>query len=406
MQVVDVGIPGAPYQVCIARGLVNQVARFVGSPTAVALVADEAIAGTHGAAVQRSLEQGGLRVHAMTMRAAEERKTLATVQNLCGQMLEGGLDRSGVVVAVGGGIVGDTAGFAAAVFMRGVALVQVPTTLLAMVDASIGGKTGVNLPRAGASGRPMRGAEQDATAAHEQLSKNQIGAFWQPRAVVCDPDVLSTLSARELRCGLAECVKHALIAGSGQDGGMPAGGAKDAGGDRSLWDWLQERAAAIEERDPAVLQELVARSAAVKARIVADDEREAGARALLNLGHTFAHAFEALDHANLKHGEAVAIGLVAAAHLAVELGSGSAAGGDHAGASLAEISRLLKLLGLPVRLPRALPVQGLLDAMRHDKKTRGGALRMVVPYVPGDVRVVEGVEPAAVTAALRAVGAQ
>lgn len=367
MQVVDVNIPGASYKVSIQPGLRHDIAQQLQAcglkPTSVALVVDEAIARTHGADAEAGLRAAGLRVARQFLQASEENKSISTVETLCQRMLESGLDRKSVVIAMGGGIVGDAAGFAGATYMRGVAVVQVPTTLLAMVDASIGGKTGVNLSQRGGA-----------------LAKNMVGAFWQPRAVLCDPDVLSTLPPRELTCGLAECLKHAIIA------------------DPPLLDMLLANIEAVRAAKSAECTALIARAAAVKASIVARDQREDGERAHLNLGHTFAHAIEALDHASVKHGEAVAIGIVAVAHVAVALGGSSEWNGRTPAAIVSQ-------LGLPARLPRPLPVGALMTSMHSDKKAIDGKLRLVVPFAMGDVRVVEGVDAATVEAAWRSVGA-
>jgi 3-dehydroquinate synthase len=364
---IEVATPSARYAITVERGALRRVADIAAeaglTPTRVAVLVDAALVAKHGATVEQSWSEAGARPVRLPVRAGEEHKTLSAVEALCRGMLEAGLDRRSAVVAVGGGVVGDTAGFAAAVFMRGIACVQVPTTLLAMVDAAIGGKTGVNLPR------------PDGT-----LAKNMVGAFWQPRAVVCDPDALRTLDARELRCGLAECVKHAIIA------------------DASLMAWMVAAREALLARDADALAELVLRSASIKARVVAADEREDGVRAHLNLGHTFAHAIEALAHGEIRHGEAVAIGLVAAARLGEA--TGVAAPGLRA-----EIEGALVALGLPARLPAPLPVAALLAAMRADKKNVAGALRLVVPFAAGDVRVVEGASPRAVEEAWASVGA-
>jgi 3-dehydroquinate synthase len=255
------------------------------------------------------------------------------------------------------------AGFAAATYMRGISCVQVPTTLLAMVDAAVGGKTAVNLVRA------------DGT-----LAKNMVGSFAQPRLVVCDPECLATLPVRELRSGLAECVKHAVIA------------------DPAMLAWIRGRIDPILARDPATLAQLVARNVRIKAEVVGADEREDGRRAVLNLGHTFAHAIESLLHGECTHGEAVAIGTVAACRLAGVLGHGAP---DMESA----VRETLAAIGLPAALPVARPAEELLSAMASDKKKRGGALHLVVPFAFGDVRVLGDVPNDAVRAAWRAVGA-
>jgi 3-dehydroquinate synthase len=380
MQVVQIDCASASYPLIIDRGLVHRVAQHVVEsgwlPTSVVVVMDQSVAQHHGLAVQQSFQKAGIPVTSTTVEATEMHKSISTVERICQDLQHAGLDRHSAVVAVGGGIVGDAAGFAAASYMRGIACIQVPTTLLAMVDASIGGKTGVNL------------LNTDGT-----LAKNMVGAFWQPRMVMCDPETLATLDDRELRCGFAECVKHAII------------------GDATLLPWMQEHAPALMARDGALLGKLVARSSSVKAKIVAQDEREDGVRALLNLGHTFAHAIEALDHANIKHGEAVSIGLVAALALARDMTLGAGASGSTGTAGDAPawhttVVDVLQALGLPTRLPSPLPVAKLMGAMQRDKKAVGGTLRFILPFALADVRSVNAVERGPVERAWQAVGAR
>jgi 3-dehydroquinate synthase len=283
-------------------------------------------------------------------------------------MLGARLERRSPVVALGGGVVGDTAGFAAATYLRGVPLVQAPTTLLAMVDAAIGGKTGVNIEIPPSEHAPC------------VLGKNLIGAFWQPRAVVCDPLVLRTLPQRDLRCGLAECVKHALIA------------------DPGLLTLLAESCGEIESCDEEALTPLIARSAAVKINIVQEDEREAGSRALLNLGHTFAHAIEPIPELDLRHGEAVSIGVCAAVRCAVLTGRMEETEGDI-------VVDLLELLGLPVEMPQPVEIDRLLHAMSYDKKAAGGRVRLVLPTGLGSAAIVDDAPAEAVIEAWESVGA-
>jgi 3-dehydroquinate synthase len=295
------------------------------------------------------------------MDATEDAKSLTTLGDLCERMLADGIDRDGAVVAVGGGVVGDVAGFAAATYMRGIPCVQVPTTLLAMVDAAVGGKTAVNLVRA------------DGT-----LAKNIVGSVAQPRLVICDPEALATLPARALRSGLAECVKHAVIA------------------DPAMLTWITARIDPILAHDPDTLGALVARNIRIKAGVVGEDEREDGRRATLNLGHTFAHAIESLAHGAVTHGEAVAIGTLAACRLAT---------GPAAADAERAVRSALEAIGLPTALPTAMPVERLVDAMASDKKRRGGVPRLVVPHGLADVRVEAGLPAARVAEAWRSVGA-
>ncbi len=329
----------------------------------VFLVADAAVAGTHAARLHHAMAAAGITVDRAEITATEEAKRPETVTRLHEAMAAARVERGTPVLAVGGGITGDVVGFAAATWLRGVPVVQVPTTLLAMVDAAIGGKTGVNLPMPGGG-----------------LRKNMIGAFWQPLAVLSDPSTLATLERRELRCGLAECLKHGLIA------------------DPSLLDRLERDRSLLLAADPEACRQLVTAAARVKVAIVAADEREAGIREHLNLGHTFAHAIEAHGGAAVRHGEAVSIGLVAAARIAAGLGRLSAA--DAHG-----IERLLASLELPVRLPEPLPEAVLMDAMRLDKKVRGGQVRLIIAGPIGTAAVAEDIPDAAVRDAWRAVGA-
>jgi 3-dehydroquinate synthase len=266
------------------------------------------------------------------------------------------------VIAVGGGIVGDVAGFAAATYLRGVPVIQVPTTLLAQVDASVGGKTGVNLPLSGGG-----------------LGKNLVGSFWQPRAVIADPCVLTTMDAREYRCGLAECIKHGVI------------------GDRSLLAWLQEHREAILGVDPTTVAALVDRAISVKIALVQADEREGGIRAHLNLGHTFGHAIEAHPGLDYRHGEAVAVGLIAASTLGMEVGSGDRQLHD-------QLINLLVGFGLPVTLPAEASIEQLTSFMTLDKKRTSGSDRLIVPSETG-VEILTDPPPEAILASWNAVGA-
>lgn len=297
----------------------------------------------------------------ITMPAGERHKTLATVQMIYEELLTAGLDRAGTIVALGGGVVGDVAGFAAATFMRGVDFVQCPTSLLAMVDASIGGKTGVDLPQ----------------------GKNLVGAFKQPQAVVADLSTLRTLPAEELAAGMAEVVKHGLIADPEIIAGL----------ERDELDWLTAEKCTSPE-----FHALVTRAIHVKREVVQDDPYEQGRRATLNLGHTFGHAIERVTHYGIRHGEAVAIGLATAAHLSVRLG--------HCPSSLRpRIETILHRLRLPVRIPVGLSAEALMAAMTHDKKKAAGRLRLVLIREVGDVFVTADVPHEALRETLIALGA-
>ena len=388
LRTVRVELPAHAYDVLVGPGAAREAARRTpamlrrGAGRCFLLV-DTGIADAFVSAFERDLRDAGFDPVRAELTPSEPDKSLATFARIVRQIADAALDRYEPVFALGGGIVGDVAGFVAASYRRGVPVVQCPTTLLAMVDASVGGKTGVNLD-VGAPGTTT-------------LLKNAVGAFWQPSLVAADVDALASLDEREYRCGLAECVKHGMIA-------------RTAGVETDLLDFLEVSVVPILARDPGVLTELVARDVALKAAVVSGDEREQtpdAGRALLNLGHTFGHAIETLPDARpargrgeppLRHGEAVAIGLVAACRCAENLGLVDGAIGSRTAA-------LLDAFGLPVS-GAALPDAGRIHArMGHDKKVVGGTLRLVLPTGPGTARVVDGPDADAVLDALRFVGA-
>jgi len=329
------------YDVVIERGsLANSDTHFAPATNArrALIVVDEAVASTHAAAVYASLAGNGWTLATHTLPALEPLKRIEAVESVWHAALELGLDRQSAIVSVGGGLVGDVAGFAAATFMRGIDFIQVPTTLLAMVDASIGGKTGINLPLPGL----------------DVLGKNLAGAFWSPKLVLVDPDTLASLPQRELTSGLAECVKHALI------------------GDPDLGECLLSSADDLAAGNLASIDAIIEQAVNVKRLLVEADERESGQRMLLNFGHTFGHAIEPIASLDLTHGEAVAIGMHAAAACSRRLGLASAA-------RVCSIGNLLQRVGLPTRTPGSIPITPLLEAMRYDKKAAGGRLRLVLP---------------------------
>ena len=340
---VPVSIPGQTCRVLVGSGLLARagaLARDCGLQGTCAVITDENVRRFHSAAVMKSLKAAGHHAVLLTVPAGETSKSLATAEDLCDGMIAAGLDRSSFVVALGGGVVGDLAGFVAAIYHRGIPFVQIPTTIVAQVDSSIGGKTGVNA-RAG---------------------KNLIGAFHQPRLVLADTDTLSTLPDREYREGFAEVIKHGVI--------------RDA--------------AMLEELDSSAPREtvapLVARNIAIKAAIVADDEREqTGTRALLNFGHTVAHAIENVaGYGRLLHGEAVSLGLVAALEISQR----------KAGLSPDDVQRVrdkLVAFALPLAIPSDLTTDALLEAARRDKKFAGGQIRFVVCPRLGEAFVAEDI---------------
>jgi 3-dehydroquinate synthase len=318
--------------------------RAAGWSGACAVIADTHTAQPYGAAAVKALRRAGLRATLLTIPAGETHKRIETVTSLWQGLLAAGVDRGGTVVAVGGGVVGDLAGFAAATWMRGVRWVGVPTTLLAMVDSSLGGKTAFDLPE----------------------GKNLVGAFHPPALVLADTAALQTLPPEERGCGAAEAVKHGVI-------GDPALFAQFEA--RSDWD--------ADAWTPAT----VARAMAVKVRIIQDDPYERGVRAALNLGHTIGHAVESASDFNLRHGEAVAIGMVAEARLAERLGLAQEPG-------LSErLSRVLATLGLPTEIPPGIDRGAVRRAMLFDKKSESGTVRFALPIRIGEVRTRVAVEP-------------
>lgn len=357
-QSVRVDLGERSYDIEIGSGNLPDMASFVRSRlkiSHVVVITDAHVQQPHAAAVLQSLQESGARVDLAVVPPGEQTKSIATADELWQRLLRFGTDRKSVVVAVGGGVIGDLAGFVAATYARGLSFIQVPTTLLAQVDSSVGGKVGVNLPAA----------------------KNMVGAFWQPCGVLIDTDVLTTLPDREFRSGLAEVVKYGVIL------------------DDEFFGYLEANAARVLERKPEVLRYLIARSCRLKADVVERDEREeTGLRAVLNYGHTFGHAIEAVtEYGTFLHGEAVAIGMMCAAHLAQSIG--------RIDASIVERQqRLLAALGLPVLLP-SLDHTELIDAMQHDKKVEHGQLRFILPTRLGHVELVPGIPAEKVREALQ-----
>jgi len=328
-------------------------------PGKAALVSDETVAGLYADAVCASLGEAGFAVSRMIVPPGEGSKSLAVASQLYDQLAAANFDRSSLVVALGGGMVGDLAGFVAATWMRGLPFVQVPTTLLANVDASVGGKTAVNHP----------------------AGKNMVGAFHQPLGVIIDVDCLGTLSQRDVASGLAESVKHGVIR------------------DEAFFAWHEQQAEAILAHDAATLSELIERNCAIKADVVAADEREeAGIRAHLNFGHTIGHAIEARLGFRLRHGECVAIGMIAAAEMANRRGT-------FPREDVTRLTRVLEALGLPVRVPddAALSRDELLTLVRHDKKVHEGSVRFTLPTRMGAVELVN-VDEDEIRAGFAAVG--
>ncbi|CAM4307341.1 3-dehydroquinate synthase [Bordetella tumbae] len=335
MTVVDVDTPGGRYPIHIGPGRLDVLDQSIpADATAIAVVTNPTVSALYGERVEAALARTGRRVLRIELPDGEVHKDWQTLNLIFDALLTHRLDRRAVLVALGGGVIGDMTGFAAAVYMRGIRFLQVPTTLLAQVDSSVGGKTAVNHP----------------------LGKNMIGAFYQPIAVEIDTDVLATLPAREVSAGLAEVIKYGLIL------------------DAEFWRWCEDNVAALRALDPAALAYAIRRSCELKALVVGKDERESGLRAILNLGHTFGHAIESgLGYGEWLHGEAVGCGMVQAAELSAEV-----AGFPQA--DVARVRDLVQAIGCPVVAPD-LGADRWLALMQVDKKTEGGEIRFVL--MPG-----------------------
>jgi 3-dehydroquinate synthase len=347
------------YDIQIDRGNLARLADFVQQRLKCAhavVMTDANVAPIHAKSAAASLSAGGIHTDLLTVAAGEASKSVAQAQQLWNDLARLKSDRKTVVVAVGGGVVGDLAGFVAATYARGLQFVQVPTTLLAQVDSSVGGKVGINLPAA----------------------KNIVGAFWQPAGVLIDLDCLVTLPEREFRAGLAEVVKYGVILDDG------------------FFTYLEQHIQQLNSRDSQTLEHIVTRSCQLKAETVRRDEREeTGARAILNYGHTFCHAIETVTGYNrFLHGEAVAMGMVCASRLAEALGRIDATVTKRQKA-------LLDQLRLPTEVPGDVDPGHLLAAMQIDKKAEQGRLRFILPRQLGAVEMVGGVENALVLKAMR-----
>lgn len=322
------------YDIRIGPGLISQPASYEGviRGQRVLVVTNDTVGRHYREPVEAALATAGHTVDTLILPDGEAHKHMGTLDTIAEHLLAHGYGRDATIVALGGGVIGDLAGFAAAIYQRGIDFVQIPTTLLAQVDSSVGGKTGVN----------------------HRLGKNMIGAFYQPQRVLADIDVLATLPAREFAAGMAEVIKYGLIR------------------DHGFFDWLETNMAGINDRDPALITEIIRRSCANKAEVVVADEREAGERALLNLGHTYGHALEAdLGYGVWLHGEAVAAGICMAADTSRRLGWLDTA-------QVARIEAVIASAGLPVAPPAEISAARILELMRRDKKVTAGALRLVL----------------------------
>ena len=364
---ISVGLGARSYEVLVGPGLLDEAGRRIApllKRKRTAVVSDETVWGLHGARLTAALEASGVTVSPVVVAPGEQSKSFEGLAQVTDRLLALELDRGDVITAFGGGVVGDLAGFAAAIYKRGIDFVQIPTTLLAQVDSSVGGKTAIDTPR----------------------GKNLVGAFHQPRLVLADLDVLATLPDREMRAGYAEVIKYGLL------------------GDFAFFEWLEANSEKVLAREPAALAHAVARSIEMKAEIVAEDETEQGRRALLNLGHTFGHALESETGygAALLHGEAVAAGQALAFRFSAAQGLAPSQDAHRAAAAIAAAglpTTLAEVPGHPFDAAR------LVRHMAQDKKAEDGRLTFILARGLGETFVAKDVDPKAVSDFLRQEGA-
>ncbi|MBP1994729.1 3-dehydroquinate synthase [Paenibacillus eucommiae] len=344
MRELTVDLGDRSYPIYIGSGVLEDIAAYfdrhkLSKISPLLVVTDSSVAAHHLSPVMERLQRGGYPAVSYVVPAGEASKSLAQLEGIVTAALEAGLDRKSAIIALGGGVVGDLAGFAAASFMRGIRFVQIPTTILAH-DSSVGGKVGVNHP----------------------MAKNIIGAFHQPELVLYDTSTLLTLPIREVRAGLSEMIKHGLI------------------WDEAFVAWIDEHAGELLSLDEKALEYGLYEGCKVKAIVVSQDEHENGLRAILNLGHTLGHALEAVaGYGELLHGEAISIGMVGAAKLAEDFG--------YASHIYTETKRIFEKFGLPVTIPSQLNTDRIIDAMMHDKKFKEGAMVYIVPTAIGKVEI-------------------
>jgi 3-dehydroquinate synthase len=360
---IRVELGSRSYDVCVGEGLLAKLGGFVaglGRVSSAAVISDTNVAALYGQAAMDSLAGANIPARLIRIPAGEQNKTLAVWGGIFDGLFDPHkpVDRDAVILALGGGVPGDMAGFAAASALRGIRWVQCPTTVLAAVDASVGGKTGVDHP----------------------AGKNLIGAFYQPRGVLMDVNTLKSLPAAELRSGLAECVKHGVI--------------RDTG----LLDTLEKNSSSILAAEAGAMIDLIARNVAVKAAVVSADERESNQRAHLNFGHTIGHAIETLAGYSMSHGEAVSLGMTAAMRLA----AWRSLVGE---ADVNRVTGILSRLGLPTRR-QGLDAGELWRIMQQDKKARGGKVRMVLPLRLGKVDIFDDIEPREISRAVESLAGQ
>ena len=348
MKNVKVSVGSSSYEVHIGSGLLARTGRWLkeaGFSGRLVIITDPVVNKLYGEALGKELTGAGFKVITLLVPQGEDQKTLETAGRLYQELTDSYADRATPILTLGGGVIGDLGGFVAATHLRGVPLVQIPTTLLAQVDSSIGGKVAVD---------------------HGQL-KNTIGAFYQPRLVIADTDTLRTLPAREMANGLAEVIKSAAIR------------------NEAFFTFLENNLERVKSFDGVVLEEVVFQTAKIKAEVVGKDEKESGLRGILNYGHTIGHAVESLSDFKLGHGESVAIGMVAAARISNKMGMLSENG-------LVRLKKVIELAGLPTKMP-SLKVEDVVQIMKHDKKVQQGKIRFILLKAIGDAFIIDEVNP-------------
>jgi 3-dehydroquinate synthase len=351
MKKIDVRTGQSSYSIYIGAGILAQTGeklKTLGLKDKAVVITNPTVNKLYGAIVRQSLDEAGFKTTVMVVPDGEEYKTLESAGKLYEQLAEWGAERSTAILALGGGVIGDLAGFVAATYMRGVPLVQLPTTLLAQCDSSIGGKTAVD---------------------YKQL-KNEIGTFYPPKMTISDITTLQSLPEKKFTGGMAEVIKHAVIK------------------DEQFFSYLDGNLDRIKSLDNNVLEAVVAKSAQIKVEFVEKDEKDIGIRNILNFGHTVGHAVESVSHFQVSHGQGVSIGMTAAARIAVRMELMDKE-------SAARLEKLLQKAGLPTKLPQ-MEVKHVMQAMRYDKKVQGGKIRFVLPRAIGQVFITDDVSPAVV----------
>lgn len=348
MNKVLVNLKNNSYPICIGQGILDDLGRLLPKEELskkCAVITNPKINKLYGSRVKKSLKSAGFRVISLKTPDRETSKSLKETKKLYAKLLDNQLDRYSCIIALGGGVVGDLTGFVAATYLRGVSLIQVPTTMLAQVDSAIGGKVAIDLPQ----------------------GKNLVGAFHQPKLVLSDVETLKTLSEKDIRSGLAEVIKYGIIS------------------DKEFFKYLEENIKKIKQQDLEILTEIVTKCSKIKAKVVEEDEKELGIRAILNLGHTLGHTLETITNYNkYSHGEAIAIGMVYAAKLSIKLGKLNIN-------EFERIETLIRSIGLPIKIKEDLEVDKFVKIMQLDKKVRAGKIRFILPTKIGEVTITDNV---------------